>query len=155
MSAFRIVVALGCLVGLAAGADAHAIDLEVRLSAASVVVEVFYDDDSPAVGARVTVFDSDEHPVAEGRTDDRGAWTFPRPSPGVYRVVADAGDGHVGKKRFPLPSESPVDAVVSDGPTRVETTGVRRWYLSAIGLAAIALGTIALRQFARRRPARA
>ena len=48
-------------------------------------VEAYYDDGTPAQEAKVTVRRADQV-VVEGRTDDKGVWTCPRPEPGTYTV---------------------------------------------------------------------
>ncbi len=153
MAAIRLFATMGWLLAFAAGADAHAIDVQVRIEEAGVVVEAYYDDDAPAIEAKAIIFDEDGRAVAEGRTNSQGVWRPGRLPPGRYRVTVDAGDGHLAKRRFTVPAATDDAAIVSDGPTRAETTGARRWLLTAFGLAAIAAGTMALRYFSRRRSA--
>jgi hypothetical protein len=52
------------------------------------------DDDTPAEEASVVVTTIDGKPVANGKTDERGLWSFARPGPGRYLIVVDAGSGH-------------------------------------------------------------
>jgi Carboxypeptidase regulatory-like domain len=160
MTTFRYFVSIGAVLLVAAGAEAHALGIEVKRKVEKLIVEVYYDDDSPATDAKVVLTDESDRMIVEGRTDANGFWTVPTLPPGRYRIVADAGDGHLAKKRFDVsadattPAIAPTEgAVVSDGPTRAETTGIRRWVLTGLGLATIALGTAALRFASRRRPA--
>src|SRR6266571_8807784 len=74
-------------------AQAHAVGLEWRFRDDRVVIDVFYDDDSPAVRARVRVLDGDKE-IATGLTDEKGGWSFARPAPGRYTIDVDAGAGH-------------------------------------------------------------
>jgi hypothetical protein len=66
----------------AGSASAHALGVEARLKDGRVVVEAFYDDDTPARDARVVVRDEDRTAVAEGRTDGDGRWSFATPPAG-------------------------------------------------------------------------
>jgi hypothetical protein len=88
--------ALAVLASLTAAcpAGAHALGADCTLVGQKVQVEAFYEDNTPARKARVTVLDEGKAVVAEGRTDAKGCWTFPTPRPGRYRVVVEAGEGH-------------------------------------------------------------
>ena len=118
-------------------AQAHAVHVQAKQVGTLVVVEVFFDDDEPAARATVRILDGAETLVAEGETDEKGAWSFPAPAPGAYRVVVDARDGHTAKRSLTI--ESPVEGVkvVTGGPTRQEITGPTRWLLAAAGVALI------------------
>src|SRR5260370_40786487 len=74
-------------------ASAHKVGLEWRFRDDRVVIDVFYDDDSAAVRARVRVLDGDKE-IATGLTDEKGGWSFARPAPGRYTIDVDAGAGH-------------------------------------------------------------
>jgi hypothetical protein len=146
--------------------SAHALGAECKIRGDKVEVEAYYDDDTPARDARVTVLDKQESVVAEGRTDDQGRWSFPTPKPGRYQVIVDAGGGHLTKLRMTVPDQGhSVGAAVSssaegcpccegspnlsgdeadtisDGPTREEFTRFP-WSKAAIGLGI--LGGLAL-----------
>src|SRR5437868_981986 len=75
---------------------AHALGAGLRIDREKgrVHVEAFYDDDTPAANALVTVFDGNKETIAKGKTDAKGTWSFPCPPRGEYRVTVDAGDGH-------------------------------------------------------------
>jgi len=66
-------------------AFAHRLLSTPRIVGDQLRVEAYYSDDTPAQEAKVTVSRGDEV-VAEGRTDEKGAWTCPRPKPGTYTV---------------------------------------------------------------------
>jgi nickel transport protein len=97
-------------------ASAHALGAECRLRGDRVEVEAYYDDDTPARDARVTVQDAAKKSLAEGRTNDKGFWSFPRPQPGRYRVTVDAGAGHRATVTITVPSAQP------DGTTAASTS---------------------------------
>jgi nickel transport protein len=98
-------------------ASAHALGAECRLRGDRVEVEAYYDDDTPARDARVTVQDATKKNVAEGRTDDKGFWSFPRPEPGRYRVTVDAGAGHRTTVTITVPSAQPDDTAAAGALT--------------------------------------
>ncbi len=153
-------------------AQAHAVGVEAKWKGAKVTVETFYDDDTPAVAAKVRVIGEDGAAVAEGKTDDKGQWSFPTPPTGKYRIAIDAGAGHLAKTTLTIPSretrppathagkEAVVGAqptnepgvVVSDGPTREEMTGPQRWIMAGVGLLVIAALTVLARLATRKRP---
>lgn len=135
-------LATAAFLGLAIPARAHNLGVECRLGAKEVVVEAFYDDDTLAEGAGVKVTDAEGREVAAGKTDGKGRWSFPRPAPGHYRVLVDAGAGHRTTQKLAVagsaaPPGGPATRV-SDGPSRQDFT---RFPLVkvAIGLGAIAL----------------
>jgi hypothetical protein len=74
---------------------AHNLMTDSRLVGGRLRVEVFYDDDTPAQDAQVTVL-SGEEKVAEGRTDEKGVWVWDNPVAGKYTVRAH-GLGHASR----------------------------------------------------------
>jgi nickel transport protein len=142
---------------------AHKLGAECKLNGGRVELEAFYDDDTPARNARVAVIDEGKNNIAEGRTDDKGVWSFEAPKPGTYQVTVDAGAGHRTRVKFTVPAEksaapppgsgspgtasptgekppaqqAPGPQTISEGPTRAETT---RFPLARVGLG---LGIIA------------
>jgi hypothetical protein len=155
-------LSLGVLFLLAAAttASAHGVGVEAKLKGTVVHVEAYYDDDTPAAQSTVTVTAEDGRAIAEGKTDAKGAWSFPAPPAGTYRVTVNAGDGHLAKTtvRVPLPESQPaptaVDTTVSDGPSREEFTRFP-WEKVALGLGGIAVVTAAIWWWGRRRNASA
>ena len=89
--------------------------------------------------------------------DATSSVAFPAPPAGKYKVTVDTGDGHLAKTTITIPTRplavpSPTtsdgtaspsgaepEVIVSDGPTRAETTGWRRWLMAGVGLAVIGL----------------
>lgn len=166
----RVIVITGLLLAVPEIASAHAVDLDARLRGDHVVVEVFFDDNAPASNARVQVVAEDGETIMEGRTDEKGVWSFLTPPPGKYQIAADAGAGHLAKKTITIPPPpvtltnppathlggpmaSDPEEIVSDGLTRAETTGPRRWLRAGAGLVVIGFLTVALRLAIRKRSA--
>ena len=137
---------------LPTAATAHGMGVEVKRIGATVQVEAYFDDDSPARAAEVTVTGSGGAVVATGTTDDKGVCTFAAPPAGTYKVVVDAGAGHRATKLFTIPGDPPPAerVVVSEGLSREETTGSRRFAMVGLGLVAIA-GTSASLWWTQRR----
>lgn len=148
-------VGLVCLLwmSLAGPVRAHGLGAEARLLDGKVVIQVYFDDDTPSQGAKVSARDLEGRSVWEGRTDLEGKAIFAAPSPGLYRVAIDAGAGHRTGIRFTIPDQagetgsldrSPGDGqIVSEGKTREEFTRLPLFRL-AVGLAVIALAFLAL-----------
>jgi nickel transport protein len=125
---------------------AHAMALEAKLKGDKVVITVFYDDDTPADNAKMIVEDESNAVIAEGKTDDKGMWTFATPKPGRYLVKADAGAGHAAKTTVVIPAGMPEPAstdtsgreiAVSEGANRDSFTGSDKWRNAGIGSGAI------------------
>jgi hypothetical protein len=92
-------------------AFAHKMLLDCHPKGERLRVEAFYDDDTPAQNAKVTVENESREIVLEGMTDDRGVWSGPRPVPGRYLVRAETL-GHVAKGSVVISAEdSPRDPV--------------------------------------------
>jgi nickel transport protein len=130
------------LPGLALG---HGIGVQATLEQGTVHLEGYFDDDTPAADARVRIETEDGQLIVEGKTDDKGLWSFPAPAPGQYRVILDAGAGHVARIRLTIP-ESPATSAtnVSEGPTRAEFTQFP-WGRLVVGLGVIGLLAVGTR----------
>jgi hypothetical protein len=131
---------------------AHALEVVCKLQGEMVVVEAAYDDGTAAPRAKVRVLDAQARLIADGRTDETGHWSFPRPPSGRYQVEVDAGGGHFKKEMIEIPAgaasaREPIK--ISEGPTPEETARLF-WPKIAVGLGAIAGFFIAI-WFAKRR----
>lgn len=146
MRAVRLLVlataAAGGVLLAPATASAHAMRAQVEVRADSVYFLAYFDDDTPAEFAAVTLTDAAGNEVLTGTTNERGEWTFPRPAPGRYTLTAKCV-GHSAKVPFPVEGEPEAPAVYSGrGPGRA--AGL------AIGLALL-LGVSAAIWLRRRR----
>ena len=146
----RFVLPLAVLLVLPIVASAHAVGVDARIVGDKVRVEAYFDDDTPARDAKVEVLDGEKAVVAEGRTDEKGFWSFAKPKPGKFTVRVDAGDGHAAKTTIAIPGDVEESKSLSDGPSRETFTGWQRLACTGVGLAVIAGLTAALR-LARRR----
>src|SRR3954453_22857977 len=68
-------------------AAAHDLGAEFTIEGDRVRVVAYYDDDVAAADASVVVLDQSKNELHRGNTDNKGAWTFPRPAPGIYLVT--------------------------------------------------------------------
>ncbi len=135
----RLFLGLVALGVVAPTARAHAVGLECRIQGAQLEITAFYDDDSPAVRARVRVLDGDRE-IAAGLTDEKGVWSCACPPPGHYSVKLDAGAGHRAEHTIAVPSSvaSPAATApaIGNGPTRQDFTRFP-WERLLLGLLAI------------------
>lgn len=139
MHLLRLLAPPLALLLLAQPVSAHALGAECKIVGNRVELEAFYDDDTPAIKARVHVLDDQQKEIAEGRTDIRGLWSFPRPIAGKYRVVVDGGAGHRTEIALTVPEQAPgpEKPIISEGPTRQEFTRFP-WLKVLLGLVMIA-----------------
>jgi nickel transport protein len=123
----RILLAALVVLGFHSPAEAHALGVECRVRAGRVEVKAFFSDGSRAANARVVVQDAEQQRMADGRTDERGLWSFRPVRAGRYRVIIDAGAGHQTEETIEIKvehlTEDAPEARVSQGPTEEEFTG--------------------------------
>lgn len=137
----------GALLGPSRAA-AHALSATLDTSGDPFKLLAFFEEDIPAEFADVTVTDADGNVVLTGRTDDRGAWAFPRPKPGTYKLTVRSV-GHVAARDFAVAGAA--EPTVA-GPTAAEPAGWRpgKWAGLSIGVGAL-LGVSGLSWLLRRR----
>lgn len=140
-SPIRTAMPLSLLLFLCLGqhAGAHALGVECKLKGTKITVEAFFDDDTPARDAKVTVADAKKQTVSTGRTDANGNWTVDSPGPGKYRVTVDAGDGHLASANIVVPgaaSSATTTTTISDSPSRSAFTRIP-WFAVLVGISVI------------------
>ena len=141
------VLAAAVLLGVSAPAAAH--DLRAKLDPDAtdpLRVEAWFDDDTPAQQARVSVVRSTGETVASGFTDERGLWSFPRPGPGLYRITVES-TGHRDTLRFTVPGAEEPTAT----PSVEEDTRLDKNLGLIIGLALLLGGSLAFILLRRRK----
>ena len=115
-------------------AFAHRLHVDAKPTDEHIRVEAYYDDDTPAQEARITIR-LGEQLIAEGRTDEKGVWTCPCPAPGTYTVRAESA-GHAATTTLPVPQGQ--EAVVEPSPEDDRASRTRTpWARLAAGLAVI------------------
>jgi nickel transport protein len=130
-----LVACLGALL-FAGPVFAHNMGMICKPDGDRVRVEVFFDDETPAQEATVSVMDTNQKSIAQGKTDERGIWMFPNPAPGTYTITATSA-GH--RAAFVLMiTDSPLELEATSTPSREEMTGTP-WVNLGIGLGIIAL----------------
>lgn len=121
---------------------AHGLGVQARTAAGAMIVEGYFDDDTPAAGAKLTIANARGEEVLAGVLDAAGSWRAALPAAGQYRITIDAGDGHLAHTTIRI--EDRTSATVSAGPSREEFTRVP-WLRIALGLALIAALFAAIR----------
>src|SRR5262245_32067281 len=112
--------AVAAWLALAGAAPAHDLGANCKVEGGRVLVTAFFEDDTPARGAKVRVFDAQKQEVAAGQTDAEGRWACPAPPPGAYLVVVDAGGGHRADVDLTVPAAG--GETVTAGVPREEHT---------------------------------
>jgi hypothetical protein len=136
-----MLIAVALLASQPTTALAHALGVACKINGDKVEIEAFYDDDSAANKAKVSVVNVKNEVIASGVTDKDGKWSFATPAPGKYEIRVDAGAGHRAKKVLSVPgvvSEPAPSKQADPEPTRADMTRTP-WLKIGIGLAAIAL----------------
>jgi nickel transport protein len=127
---------------VASPAWAHNLGAECKIRGGRVELEAYFDDDTPARNAKVTLRDASSHVLVEGTTDHDGRWSIPVPKPGNYQVIVDAGDGHRHQQGLTVVDRGAAtgSTIAGGGPSRDEFTRTP-WLKIALGLALITLAT--------------
>lgn len=133
-------------------AGAHGLGIEARLRAGTLHLETYFDDNSPVAHAQVRLLNQENQTLVEAETNAEGLYSLPAPPPGIYRVEIHGVDGHFAKASLTIP-ETPVsdDTLVSEGLTRAERTGARKWGMAVFGLLVIASGAMLLQWFLQKK----
>jgi hypothetical protein len=127
--------------------QAHALGVQAKLKDGKLHVEVYYDDNSPAIKATIKVMKGKDE-IKTGVTDADGHWSFEAPDAGKYEIHADAGAGHNAKTTLTIPGavagidENKTSVIIGDSPTREEFTRTP-WLEIAIGVGVIAMLCVA------------
>ena len=117
--------------------QAHAVDMDWKQVGGKIEVEAFFDDDTPALEARVQILDDQKTVLASAVTDAKGRCVLIAPNPGKYRLVLDAGAGHRKERSITIVASEPVaDAEATS--RRADFTRIP-WERALIGLGVIAL----------------
>ncbi len=127
-------------------ATAHALGVQAKLKDGKILVEAYYDDDSPAIKTKIQIMKGKEE-IASRVTDEKGLCTFDAPAPGKYEIHADAGAGHRASTTITIPGATPTteqkkETPISSGATREEFTGTP-WLKIGIGISAIGVLCVA------------
>ncbi|HMP02003.1 MAG TPA: hypothetical protein PKD86_07395 [Gemmatales bacterium] len=161
----RCCLGVVAMAGLLAATPRHAVFVKAQWQAGQLRIEGFYDDDLPAVGAKVIVQDSQGQTVAEGTTNDQGVWRLAWTREGTFTVRLDAGDGHRAHTTITIPrsasgtagasaaapfnpTSAEAERVTDEQQSRTELTA-SRWPRAVLGVALIAVLAVATRQVLR------
>lgn len=152
------------LVMLLVPAARHGLYVKATWQAGELKVEAFYDDDTPAMRAKVAVLDDQGQTLATGVTNEQGIWRLAWRQGGKFTLRCDAGDGHRATTTLDVPTSAaslPTHAAPTapdktaaahdPQPSRQELTAIP-WAKAALGLALIAFLAVAVKQMLRPRP---
>ncbi|MBI3406736.1 MAG: carboxypeptidase regulatory-like domain-containing protein [Planctomycetes bacterium] len=155
----RCILAVVFFLALApSAANAHDVGLVCKQKQGTnkISVEAFFDDETPAAGAKVDVVDSAKKTITSGKTDAKGLWTFEALEPGEYKVMLDAGAGHKAERRIVVrpwdgvPANTGEQTPIQEGPSRQEFTRFP-WLKVGVGLGVIGLFGVAFLVSRRKR----
>jgi len=122
-------------------AFAHRLHVDPKIVGDQLRVEAYYDDDTPAQEAKITVRSGDVT-VAEGRTDDKGVWTCPRPAAGKYTVRAESV-GHAATESLDI-GEAAEPPAADDSKSAQRLANTRTpWRNLAMGLGLLGMVCVA------------
>lgn len=153
--------ALAVVIACAGSVGAGDLDISYTLVRGHIVqVEVRNEDQTPAKGVKVSLFDADKKLIQEGKINADGEWSWPTPGPGSYEVVVDPGTGANDITRIPvqvkptaLPAPEPdpdrpkCDHCPPPAPAAVETPAEETptpWVPAGLALGAIGACGLAL-----------
>lgn len=85
---------LSLTLGTSTVAWGHKLNLFTYVEGTRVYVEGYFADGAKAKLSHVTARDSAQQIIAEGKTDESGAYNFEVPAPADVQIVLDAGLGH-------------------------------------------------------------
>ena len=81
-------------------AMAHKVNLFAYVEGGKIFTESYFPDGRPVEGGKVLVFDSQNKKLLEGKTDDKGLFSFSIPKIDDLNIVIEASMGH--KNNFKL-----------------------------------------------------
>lgn len=91
----RAVLAVLCSLLIASYAFAHKVQIFAYVDKGEVFAESYFADGSPVKDGKIEVYARDGSKITEGKTNDKGVFSFPIPKDPVgLKIVIDAGMGH-------------------------------------------------------------
>jgi hypothetical protein len=125
---------------------AHAVACEIKTTPTTIEFVLFYDDDTPAIGAKVELRAVAGGFTLQGTTADNGSWSVARkdlPFHGDYEFFADTGDGHALKRKLTTGPDGEDSSLRSERSSPAERFGLA--LLGVAGLVGVG-GIVAARQ---------
>lgn len=116
-----------------AAAEAHELDVGVRMAPPAVVLLCTYGGTEPVPFAKVQIFSSADAKAEyqTGMTDKRGAFSFVPDAGGEWKVVIDDETGHRREVTVSVPAQ------FEAGDARTVSSGGSRWERALLGVALI------------------
>lgn len=80
---------------------AHRVDVFPYIENGEIVVEGYFSDGTPTKNAKVEIFNEKGNKIKEGKTDEKGVFSFPVPeSASRLKIVLEASMGHRAETTF-------------------------------------------------------
>jgi hypothetical protein len=125
MSPLRNLAIILLFFAAASAAEAHGLYARAELRDHQLMIEAWFDDDTPAEKAKVKIISSGTI-FREGFTNEKGIWLIEPLPAGTYQIQVDAGAGHRREIEFVMPDG---DTKISSGPTKNEV-----WWREKAGI---------------------
>lgn len=93
---------IGCFLTCSGPLAARELEGSVSVAGNVVKVQVNYDDQTPATGARISLIDAKHHVIATGHINAEGRWAHDLSQAGSYEVRIDAGSSDGEKIEMPF-----------------------------------------------------
>jgi len=146
----NLLAILGLIFSLAihGNAWAHGIGMQITQKGKSLIVEGYYDDNSPTSKAKVQLASKEGVEISSQAMNEKGIAKIEISGVGEFRITLDTGDGHLFRKVIRIAeAEISGEAILGGGPTRSQYTGKKTGLRVAIGLSLIGVLAVAIKVF--------
>lgn len=146
----NLLALLGLIFSLAihGNAWAHGVGMQITQKGKSLIVEGYYDDNSPTSKAKVQLASKEGVEILSQAMNEKGIAEIEIPGVGEFRITLDTGDGHLFRKVIRIAeAEISGEAILGGGPTRSQYTSKKTGLRIAIGLGLIGVVAVAFMVF--------
>ena len=121
----QFLVLLIVIVGISSPVGAHKVTIFAWVEGDTVYTQSKFGGRRKAKQATVEVYDAEGNKLLEGKTDDKGEFSFKLPKKAELKVVLSAGAGHRGEWIIPL-EEIEGGETMPDRPPQLETARIEK-----------------------------
>jgi hypothetical protein len=133
---------------LHANVFAHGVGMQITQKGKSLIVEGYYEDNSPTSKAKVQLASKEGVEITTQAMNEKGMAEIQIPGVGEFRITLDTGDGHLFRKVIRISqTEISGESILGSGPNRKQYTGKNTGVRVAIGLGLIGILAIAIKIF--------
>jgi len=146
----NLLALLGLIFSLAIHGNAwgHGVGMQITQKGKSLIVEGYYDDNSPTSKAKVQLASKEGVEILSQAMNEKGIAEIEIPGVGEFRITLDTGDGHLFRKVIRIAeAEISGEAILGGGPTRSQYTSKKTGLRIAIGLGLIGVVAVAFMVF--------